>query len=151
MPYIRTNGLDVHYTTEGAGPPLVLLHGATSSAAEDWAASSGIADWTFTDHLRVFAFVSSAACSPALRTEVTGDRSARGRMWSAEAGESTHPQRVHSTGTPFRARYSVDPSLGKTLWASPWRPEARAHQTVLSFDSNRTYGLFCGEGAICGQ
>lgn len=38
MPHIRANGLDVHYTTEGAGPPLVLLHGATSTAAEDWAA-----------------------------------------------------------------------------------------------------------------
>lgn len=38
MPTIRANGLEVHYTTEGAGPPLLLLHGATSTAAEDWAA-----------------------------------------------------------------------------------------------------------------
>ncbi len=38
MPHIRANGLDVHYTTEGAGPPLILLHGATSTAVEDWAA-----------------------------------------------------------------------------------------------------------------
>ncbi|MEA2621465.1 MAG: hypothetical protein QOH61_375 [Chloroflexota bacterium] len=38
MPHVRANGLDVHYLTEGAGPPLVLLHGATSTAAEDWAA-----------------------------------------------------------------------------------------------------------------
>lgn len=38
MPLIRANGLDVHYTVEGAGPPLVLLHGATSTAAEDWSA-----------------------------------------------------------------------------------------------------------------
>ncbi len=38
MPLIRANGLDIHYTTEGAGPPLVLLHGATSAATEDWAA-----------------------------------------------------------------------------------------------------------------
>src|SRR5450432_741755 len=38
MPHIRANGLDVHYTTEGAGPPLLLLHGATSTAVEDWAA-----------------------------------------------------------------------------------------------------------------
>lgn len=37
MPHIRANGLEVHYTTEGAGPPLVLLHGATSSPREDWA------------------------------------------------------------------------------------------------------------------
>jgi pimeloyl-ACP methyl ester carboxylesterase len=38
VPIIRANGLDIHYTAEGIGPPLVLLHGATSSAAEDWAA-----------------------------------------------------------------------------------------------------------------
>ena len=38
MPIVRANGLDVHYEVEGAGPPLVLLHGATSTAAEDWSA-----------------------------------------------------------------------------------------------------------------
>lgn len=38
MPYVRANGIDIHYTVEGAGPPLVMLHGATSAAAEDWAA-----------------------------------------------------------------------------------------------------------------
>jgi pimeloyl-ACP methyl ester carboxylesterase len=38
MPFVRANGLDVHYEVEGAGPPLVMLHGATSSADEDWAA-----------------------------------------------------------------------------------------------------------------
>lgn len=38
MPHIAANGLQVHYTTEGAGPPLVLLHGASSSGVEDWAA-----------------------------------------------------------------------------------------------------------------
>jgi pimeloyl-ACP methyl ester carboxylesterase len=38
MPHVRANGLDISYTAEGAGPPLVMLHGATSSAAEDWSA-----------------------------------------------------------------------------------------------------------------
>lgn len=35
---VRANGIDISYTVEGAGPPLVMLHGATSSAAEDWSA-----------------------------------------------------------------------------------------------------------------
>lgn len=38
MPTLPANGLDIHYTQEGAGPPLVLLHAATSSALADWAA-----------------------------------------------------------------------------------------------------------------
>ena len=38
MPEIRANGLDIHYSVDGEGPPLVLLHAATSSATEDWAA-----------------------------------------------------------------------------------------------------------------
>jgi 3-oxoadipate enol-lactonase len=38
MPVVRANGLDVHYTAEGNGPPLVMLHGASSSSLEDWSA-----------------------------------------------------------------------------------------------------------------
>jgi pimeloyl-ACP methyl ester carboxylesterase len=38
MPTVLANGLDIHYDVDGAGPPLVMLHGATSSAVEDWAA-----------------------------------------------------------------------------------------------------------------
>ena len=38
MAHVRANGLDIHYTVEGAGPPVVMLHGATSAALEDWAA-----------------------------------------------------------------------------------------------------------------
>jgi pimeloyl-ACP methyl ester carboxylesterase len=38
MPEIEADGLRIHYLTEGAGPPLVMLHGATSSGAEDWSA-----------------------------------------------------------------------------------------------------------------
>jgi pimeloyl-ACP methyl ester carboxylesterase len=38
MPTIRANGIDIAYLIEGAGPPIVLLHGATSSAEADWGA-----------------------------------------------------------------------------------------------------------------
>jgi pimeloyl-ACP methyl ester carboxylesterase len=38
MAQVEANGITVNYTVEGAGPPLVMLHGASSSAAEDWAA-----------------------------------------------------------------------------------------------------------------
>src|SRR5690242_3268194 len=38
VPTIRANGLDIAYGVVGAGPALVLLHGATSSGREDFAA-----------------------------------------------------------------------------------------------------------------
>lgn len=38
MPTLHANGLDVAYSVEGAGPPVVMLHGASSSAREDWSA-----------------------------------------------------------------------------------------------------------------
>lgn len=40
MPTIAANGLDVGYAVRGDGPPMVMLHGATSSAREDWAAQA---------------------------------------------------------------------------------------------------------------
>lgn len=51
MPLVRANGIDVHYTVEGAGPPLVMLHGATSSAAEDWSAQLPLFKKAFRVHL----------------------------------------------------------------------------------------------------
>lgn len=51
MPHVRANGIDVHYTVEGAGPPLVMLHGATSSAVEDWAAQRPSFRTAFRVHL----------------------------------------------------------------------------------------------------
>ena len=38
MPTIRANGLDIAYDVHGAGPPLVMLHGATSLGRSDFAA-----------------------------------------------------------------------------------------------------------------
>lgn len=37
MSTVRANGLDIFFTVDGEGPSLVLLHGASSSAVEDWA------------------------------------------------------------------------------------------------------------------
>lgn len=51
MPYVRANGIDIHYTVEGAGPPLVMLHGATSAATEDWAAQRPLFRKAFRIHL----------------------------------------------------------------------------------------------------
>lgn len=51
MPTIAANGLDIHYTQEGEGPPLVLLHGATSSALEDWSAQRPLFRQHFTLYL----------------------------------------------------------------------------------------------------
>ena len=36
MPTLSANGLDIEYIVDGEGPPLILLHAATSSAADDW-------------------------------------------------------------------------------------------------------------------
>ncbi len=35
---LHANGLDIGYSAHGAGPPMVMLHGAGSSGTEDWAA-----------------------------------------------------------------------------------------------------------------
>ena len=38
MPTVAANGLEIAYETHGSGPPLVLLHGATSIGKDDFAA-----------------------------------------------------------------------------------------------------------------
>jgi pimeloyl-ACP methyl ester carboxylesterase len=38
MPTLAANGLEIGYEVQGAGPPLILLHGATSAGHEDFAA-----------------------------------------------------------------------------------------------------------------
>lgn len=51
MPELDVNGLTVSYTVEGDGPPLLLLHAATSSATEDWAAQRPVMRQHFTLYL----------------------------------------------------------------------------------------------------
>lgn len=51
MPLISANGLDIAHTVEGSGPPLVLLHGASSSALEDWAQQRPLFRQSFTLYL----------------------------------------------------------------------------------------------------
>jgi pimeloyl-ACP methyl ester carboxylesterase len=38
VPTVKANGIEIGYEVHGAGPPLVMLHGATSSGREDFAA-----------------------------------------------------------------------------------------------------------------
>jgi pimeloyl-ACP methyl ester carboxylesterase len=42
VPEIEADGLLVHYETEGQGPPLLMLHGATSMGTHDWGAQRPI-------------------------------------------------------------------------------------------------------------
>lgn len=50
MPTVRANGLDIGYDAAGAGPPLVMLHGATSLARIDFAPQRAL----FTKAFRVY-------------------------------------------------------------------------------------------------
>jgi 3-oxoadipate enol-lactonase / 4-carboxymuconolactone decarboxylase len=45
---VRANGLDIHYVREGHGPPLLLLHGATSMGTHDWGAQRPLLRSDFT-------------------------------------------------------------------------------------------------------
>ncbi len=51
MPSVRANDLDIAYQVQGAGPPLVLLHSATSSGREDFAAQLPAMSKTFLVHI----------------------------------------------------------------------------------------------------
>lgn len=51
MPTVPANGLDVGYDVHGAGPPAILLHGATSTGAEDFAAQIPLFSRAFLVHL----------------------------------------------------------------------------------------------------
>jgi len=45
---VRANGLDIHFLREGQGPPLLLLHGATSMGTHDWGAQRPLLRSDFT-------------------------------------------------------------------------------------------------------
>ena len=51
MPTIRANGLDIGYDVLGAGPPIVLLHGSTSTGTADFAAQIPMFEKAFRVHL----------------------------------------------------------------------------------------------------
>jgi len=51
MPELAANGLHINYTIDGQGPPLVLLHAATSSSLEDWAAQRSLLSGDYTLYL----------------------------------------------------------------------------------------------------
>ncbi|MBI2762433.1 MAG: alpha/beta hydrolase [Chloroflexi bacterium] len=51
MPTIRANDLDIGYDIVGAGPPIVMLHGATSLGREDFAAQVPLFSRAFLLHL----------------------------------------------------------------------------------------------------
>ena len=51
MPTVDANGLKIAYDVAGAGPPLVLLHGATSSGREDYAAQVPLLSQAFLVHV----------------------------------------------------------------------------------------------------
>lgn len=50
MPTIAANGLEIGYDVHGAGPPIVMLHGAGSAGREDWAAQVP----AFARHFRIY-------------------------------------------------------------------------------------------------
>jgi pimeloyl-ACP methyl ester carboxylesterase len=51
VPTVAANGLQIGYDVDGAGPPLVLLHGATSIGAEDFAAQIPLLSRAFLVHV----------------------------------------------------------------------------------------------------
>ena len=51
MASVRANGIEIGYEVHGAGPPMILLHGATSSGGEDFAAQVPLFSKAFQVHL----------------------------------------------------------------------------------------------------
>jgi len=111
---VRANGLDVHYVSEGQGPPLVMLHGATSMGIHDWGAQRPLLRAEFTlympdarGHHRTVYDVSQGWSRAALVDDALAFADTLGlerfhlmglSMGARTAVElaSRHPQRVHS-------------------------------------------------------
>jgi pimeloyl-ACP methyl ester carboxylesterase len=51
MPTVQANGLEIGYEVHGAGPPAILLHGATSAGRRDFAAQIPLFSKAFLVHL----------------------------------------------------------------------------------------------------
>ncbi len=51
MPTVAANGIDIAYDVHGAGPPMVMLHGATGSGRGDWAAQVSLFSRAFRVYL----------------------------------------------------------------------------------------------------
>lgn len=51
MPTVTANGIDIGFEVHGAGPPAILLHGATSSGREDFAAQIPLFSKAFLLHV----------------------------------------------------------------------------------------------------
>jgi pimeloyl-ACP methyl ester carboxylesterase len=64
--YVEANGLRVGYEVHGAGPPLVMLHGAGSAGREDWAAQIPL----FSRAFRLY--IPDARGHATTRSDVTG-------------------------------------------------------------------------------
>jgi pimeloyl-ACP methyl ester carboxylesterase len=67
LPTVDANGITINYTVEGAGPPLIMLHGATSAPLEDWAAQR-------------------PACRQACRLYLPAARGHAGTRWDTRQG-----------------------------------------------------------------
>lgn len=134
MPTIVANGLETAYEVEGAGPPLVMLHGATSSGPEHFAGLAAVASRAFRVYLPDARGHAGSAGHPAdgwstaaLVADLVGLADALGLATFHLLGysmggmtalhfASTYPQRVRtlvamSIGTEREPRLSVGRSL----------------------------------------
>ena len=95
MPTVRANGLDIAYDVRGAGPPLVLLHGATSVGREDFAAQLPLMSKAFLVHLPDARATAGRAGTPPRASATTGSS-------TTSRGSSTRSGSTRSTSSGSR-------------------------------------------------